>query len=122
MPWLPRIHTLEQTRAWFEHVVLPHQHVTVAEADGQVLGFSAVDDGWLEQLYVTPAAQGQGVGQTLLRAALNEHPGGLHLHVFARNTRARALYERAGFVCVETSDGSTNEEHEPDCTYAYPPP
>lgn len=121
MPWLPHLHDLEETRAWFTHVVLPEQRVTVAEAGGRLLALSAVHGGWLEQLYVDPSAQGRGLGRALLEDARRQHPDGLRLHVFARNTRARGFYERAGFVCVGTSDGATTEEHEPDCTYAWSP-
>ena len=39
----------------------------------------------------------------------------------SRATRARRFYEAAGFVLVEQSEGSGNEEQEPDCTYAWTP-
>lgn len=48
-------------------------------------------------------------------------PGGLRLHVFTRNTRARGFYEAAGFVLVSQGDGRENEEREPDCTYVWVP-
>lgn len=121
MPWLPRLHPREETRAWFADVVLPSQVVTVAEEDGRVVALSATREGWLEQLYVAPDAQGRGLGSALLDAARRASPAGLRLHVVARNTRARAFYERAGFVLVGTSDGSSTEEGEPDATYAWSP-
>jgi len=78
------------------------------------------DEGqWLEQLYVAPEAQGSGVGRALLDAAKEASPGGLLLHVFTRNVRARRFYEAAGFVLTEQGDGRGNEEREPDCTYAW---
>ncbi|MCA1670755.1 MAG: hypothetical protein LC799_00630 [Actinobacteria bacterium] len=46
-------------------------------------------------------------------------PDGLFLHVFTRNDRARRFYEAAGFTLTAQSDGSRNEEHEPDCTYTW---
>ena len=120
MPWLPVLHTPAETEAWFEHVVLPTQNVTVVEEDGRVVALSAVAGRWLEQLSVIPDTQGRGLGRALLEAACGAHPDGLRLHVFARNARARAFYEAAGFVLVGSGDGSTTEEGEPDCTYARP--
>lgn len=55
----------------------------------------------LEALVVADNAEGQGVGGSLLAAAEEEarQRGALSmsLHVFARNQRARKVYERAGF-------------------------
>ena len=55
----------------------------------------------LEALAVASDAEGQGVGGALLTAAEEEarQQGALSmsLHVFARNHRARRVYERAGY-------------------------
>jgi ribosomal protein S18 acetylase RimI-like enzyme len=57
------------------------------------------DGGYLASLYVDPAAAGRGVGQALLRYALDALAGrDVTLWVFAANERARRLYERAGFA------------------------
>jgi len=56
-------------------------------------------DGYLASLYVAPEAAGHGVGRGLLDAAIAAMPGvDVTLWVFAGNARARALYERAGFI------------------------
>ena len=120
MPWLPHLHEEEETRGWMRGIVLPHQQVTVAERAGRPVGYTAVEGDWLEQIYVVPEAIGTGVGRALLDAAKAERPDGLSLHVFTRNHRARRFYEVAGFELVAESDGSGNEEREPDCTYAWP--
>jgi len=75
---------------------------------------------WLEQLYVDPGAQAGGVGRALLDAVKDCSPEGLMLHVFTRNVRARRFYQAAGFILTDQSDGSRNEEREPDCTYTWP--
>ncbi|MGY1615587.1 GNAT family N-acetyltransferase [Geodermatophilus sp. SYSU D00691] len=121
MPWLPDLHEEAETVGWMRGVVLPEQQVWVAERAGVVVGFAAVHEDWLEQLYVAPDAWGAGAGRALLEAARAARPEGLRLHVFARNERARRFYEAAGFVLVGTGDGSANEEGEPDCTYAWRP-
>ncbi len=55
----------------------------------------------LEVLAVGADAEGQGIGQRLIeeteRAVQLGGAESLTLHVFARNTRARAVYERLGF-------------------------
>lgn len=37
----------------------------------------------------------------------------------AADLRARQFYAATGFVLTSQSDGSGNEEREPDCTYAW---
>jgi GNAT superfamily N-acetyltransferase len=60
----------------------------------------------LDNLHVTPAATGGGLGSTLLRAAMAHvaaarPTAGLYLWVFAANARARRFYERHGGEPVE---------------------
>ena len=114
MRYLPVLHTQQEHVAYFSDVVLPASHVTVATAEGEVVGFSAVTQGWLDHLYVVPAQQGHGIGGALLERAMRANPGGLTLWVFAANHRAIDLYERAGFIEVLRTDGRDNEEREPD--------
>ena len=81
--------------------------------DGSMAGFGVFGEGRLDHLYVRPIFQGKGIGTRLLEAAQTrfDHLGGW---VFERNTEAIKLYERHGFKVVERTDGSRNEEHEPD--------
>lgn len=82
--------------------------VTVAEQDGQVIGFAIADrsrrvgehppvtERELYSLYVLGAHHGGGAGQALLDAALP--PGSpAQLWVATGNPRARRFYERNGF-------------------------
>lgn len=68
-------------------------------------GLIAFHDDWIEQLYVLPAAQGQGIGTALLGVA-QRASARLQLWTFQRNARARQFYEARGFVLVEQTDGS----------------
>lgn len=43
----------------------------------------------------------------------------LQLWAFQRNLRAIKFYERHGFRLVRETDGSGNEEREPDALYAW---
>jgi GNAT superfamily N-acetyltransferase len=114
MRYLPELHSHEEHVVFFSSRVLPTSRVTVAEMAGEVVAFSAVKDGWLDHLYVVPARQGRGIGRALLGRAMGENPGGLSLWAFVANHRAIAFYGRAGFVEVLRTDGSANEEREPD--------
>jgi ribosomal protein S18 acetylase RimI-like enzyme len=48
--------------------------------------------------------QNQGIGSSVLTDLLASTKP-VRLHVFALNVRARALYERLGFVITEENDG-----------------
>lgn len=54
------------------------------------------------QLFVLPAAQGRGVGTSLLRHAMAELGGELWLSVMADNAGARRFYERHGLHAGES--------------------
>ncbi|MCX4537064.1 GNAT family N-acetyltransferase [Streptomyces sp. NBC_01669] len=120
MPYLPKVHSDEDTLAWMTHVVLPEAEVWVAEAvSGEVLGFASLDGTELEHLYLRPDVRRRGIGSLLLAKAREISPAELTLHVFQRNTEARAFYERHRFAAVDFNDGSRNEEKEPDVMYRW---
>ena len=118
MPWLIGLHTPDEDR-WFYR-----EHVFKAASlwgafDGETLaGLIAFHDGWIEQLYVLPKAQGCGIGSKLLDAA-KRAADRLQLWTFQRNVPARRFYQARGFVLVEQTDGSRNEEREPDARYLW---
>ena len=121
MTYLPEIHTEEETRQWIRTVVLRELEVWVADDDGRVVGFAALKDELLEHLYVHPHDQNRGVGTGLLGLSKQRRPRGLRLWVFQRNVRARRFYERHGFALTRVTDGSDNEEREPDALYEWAP-
>jgi GNAT superfamily N-acetyltransferase len=75
---------------------------TVAAVDGAVVGFVMVVDDEVEQVYVSAAHRGTGVAKVLIGEAERQVRASGHrrawLAVVAGNTRARAFYERAGWV------------------------
>jgi len=121
MPWLPVMHTFAETVYFFGDFVIPNQVVLVAEAEEGVIGFIAIEGSFVEHLYVAPSHQGTGVGETLLDRAKQLRPEGLMLWTFEGNQRARSFYEKRGFVAVEFTDGSRNEERTPDVRYHWNP-
>jgi ribosomal protein S18 acetylase RimI-like enzyme len=121
MPYLPpRRRTDAEVTAWVRDIVLPGSAVWVAEEDGAVVGYAAVQDGVLDALYLLPQARRRGIGTALLARAKAHSPTGLTLFAFQRNTDARAFYEHHGFTLVDTNDGSRNMEHEPDLSMRWP--
>ena len=101
----------EQFGAWdperqaaFAAAALAGPGLMLLERDGVACGYARVDDHddelGLRELVLVPAEQGRGVGSALL-ARLQERAAArgaaITLEVLHRN-RARALYERCGFV------------------------
>ena len=68
----------------------------VEDDGGAVVGFASADGAVLAGLYVLPGAQGSGVGTRLLARAVAA--GARELWVYADHPRARAFYERHGWV------------------------
>jgi GNAT superfamily N-acetyltransferase len=117
------VHTDDETRDWIGMVVIPEREVWLAEsAVGEVVAMMVLDGGWIDQLYVDPAWTGKGIGTRLVELAKSRRPAGLQLWTFVTNAGARRFYERHGFVAVETTDGSHNEEAEPDIRFVWARP
>jgi 8-oxo-dGTP pyrophosphatase MutT (NUDIX family)/ribosomal protein S18 acetylase RimI-like enzyme len=120
LPGIVRPHSDDAVRAWVREVMLPNMTVTVAAHPlGFITGFCATTPGWITELYVEPAWQARGVGRQLLLHAMGQQPDGLELWAFQQNTRAQQFYERHGFVEIERTDGSGNEERAPDVRYRW---
>ncbi|AHY50097.1 GNAT family N-acetyltransferase [Bradyrhizobium japonicum] len=118
MPWLLGLHTPAEDRWFYRERVFPTCRVWGRFNDDELTGIIAFQDGWIEQLYVLPAAQGRGIGTELLdvaKAACDR----LELWTFQRNTPARRFYEARGFTLVEQTGGARNEEREPDARYVW---
>lgn len=120
VPWLAGLHTPEEDHAYFRTQVFARCEVWGAIGAG-LIGFIAFRRGWIEQFYVLPARQGQGIGDALLTIAKDAFPA-LQLWTFQRNAPARRFYEKRGFAALEEGDGSGNEEREPDVLYRWTRP
>ena len=123
MEYLPRVP--EEAAVPIAARIREHEEVWVAEEDGRLLGFIAIEASRnlggapvLEKIYVEPAEQNRGVGSALLEKARELRPDELFLWVFQRNP-ARRLYERHGFELVKLTDGADNMEREPDALYRW---
>ncbi len=116
LPMLAGLHTPAETRAFFRDALFPRCEFWGIGTPLQ--GFIALAPGWVEQFYVLPPAQGRGIGDALLRHAQSRQRE-LRLWTFQRNAPARRFYERRGFVAIDETDGSGNEERDPDVLYRW---
>ncbi|MEU9448385.1 GNAT family N-acetyltransferase [Streptomyces sp. NPDC048277] len=121
LPTVVRARSDDEVRAYFRDVVVPERETWVAAAGGRIVGMMVLADGLLSQLYLDPAWRGRGVGDRFVALAKELRPGGLTLWTFQVNKPAHRFYERHGFVAVEYTDGSGNEEREPDVRYVWRP-
>ncbi len=118
LPWLKGLHTPDEDR-WFYRERMFATAALWGAFDGDAMtGVIAFREDWIEQLYVLPGAQRRGSGSALLAIA-RQDAARLQLWTFQRNTRACRFYEARGFVRVEQTDGSRNEEREPDARYLW---
>jgi len=118
----PLAHTDDEVRGWIRDRLIPEHEVWVATDEGRVVALLALAPGWIEQLYVAPDRLGQGIGGRLVALAKARQPDALQLWTFQVNGRARRFYEHHGFVPVEQTDGSGNEERQPDVRYEWQGP
>jgi putative acetyltransferase len=84
---------------WRKELV-PTATITVAEADGEIVGFVTVDPQtfYLDQIVVAPEAWGAAVAPALIAEAKRLSPRGLDLKANADNVRAIRFYEKHGFA------------------------
>jgi len=118
MTYLPQLHTEADTRAFIARVV-NELETFVALDNGNVAGFMALRNDWLDHLYVRPKHFSRGMGSLLLEEAKRRRPDGFQFWVFQQNERARRFYERHGCIAAEFTDGSGNEERLPDIRYEW---
>ncbi|MEO5711379.1 MAG: GNAT family N-acetyltransferase [Nocardioidaceae bacterium] len=123
-PAIPRtVHTGPEVRLWFRsRFDAPEAEVWLAERDAAPVGLLLLEDDWVHSLYVDPQMLRAGIGSALLDLAKSLRPEGLGLWVFEANERARRFYAHHGFAEVRRTDGSDNEEGEPDVELAWPDP
>lgn len=117
LPWLRGRYTPDQDRQFVKEHLFPSCEIWGAFGPGLV-GVIAFQPSWLDQLYVLPERQGEGIGKALLDVTKKANTE-LSLWTFQRNASARSFYERNGFVAIEQTDGQRNEEREPDVLYQW---
>ncbi|MGW7411184.1 GNAT family N-acetyltransferase [Streptomyces sp. NPDC054863] len=132
LPDVRRAHSDDEVRGWFRYVLVPGGDTWVAEdgaggaggtasAAGALAGVMVLDEAGIDQLYLAPERRGRGLGDLFVARAKELRPGGLELWTFQVNTPAHRFYVRHGFTEAERTDGSRNEEREPDVRFVWKP-
>jgi putative acetyltransferase len=121
LPTLAGLHTPDEDRWFFRERVFVESQIWGYFNDSELVGIIAFREGWIDQLYILPAWQGRRIGTALLQVAQHRFDR-LSLWTFQRNKRARSFYEKHGFVAISETDGSRNEEKDPDVMYSWQRP
>ncbi len=111
-------HFFFEDRDYFQHKILKANKVWVASMDGCVAAFMAMENEFIDQLYVHPDYWRQGIGEALIAHARKISPLHLWLYTLQVNLNARAFYEKHGFV-AEKFGTSPPPESEPDVEYHW---
>jgi GNAT superfamily N-acetyltransferase len=104
-PWMPNLHPRADA-GHFMADLIGRTEVYVLEA---MTGFMVRDGEEVKLLHLAESIRGQNYGVRLLDLAKDGRDR-LTLWTFQANTGARRFYAREGFVEVEETDGSRNEE------------
>jgi ribosomal protein S18 acetylase RimI-like enzyme len=118
MPHMPVLHTPQEDLAFYSQREFTNAKIWVCERAKAIVGFIAFRAGWIDHLYVHPAHQRQGIGSVLLSIAMATEPD-LRLWTFQCNGPARQFYERHDFEVDRVTDGSGNDERQPDVLYHW---
>lgn len=116
-PGLRHSWTYEEWQERFQQKVMSNESIWVAESGDQIVGFIALreSDGYLDQIFVAPEIQHQGVGTILMHKAKELSPNGIYLETLQCNTNARRFYKRHGFLPGQTginpNNGQANIEY-----------
>ena len=117
LPYLPDLHSPAQDLAFFRDHVFAECDIWLAEA-ASLDGFCAFREGWVDPSLRPAALPWTGAGQGAPGQG-DGGPGRLRLWVFQRNEPAIAFYRARGFRETLRTDGSANEEREPDALFEW---
>lgn len=116
LPFLAILHSRDEDIAFFGQYVANGQ-MTLAEIDGQIVGFMAETPGWIEQLYLDPCQRRQGIGRRLVEQAKIDNDV-LQLWCFVDNLAGQRFYEAQGFREQRRTPGD-NEAGLPDILFRW---
>src|SRR6476620_4298230 len=58
----PAAHPDDDVRRWIREQLIGDHETWVAEDERGIVGLSSLSPGWVDQLYIDPSAQGEGIG------------------------------------------------------------
>ncbi len=112
-------HNFYEDQAYFRNEILKKNHLWVVEIDHRPAAFMAMENDFIDQLYVHPKVQRGGIGKALLAFARSKSPEHLWLYTLQSNVNAQAFYEKNGFVAEKYG---ISPENEPDVEYHWRKP
>lgn len=119
LPGLVEAHGVNDVAGWLATALMVRQTVRAAtppDRPAKYIGFGhdRAHGPMVLHRYLDPGWRRRGIGSRLLAEATAALGPCLSLFCIARNTGARAFYERHGFRVAATSDGAGTEEGEFD--------
>ena len=111
-------HFFYEDRDYFQNHVLIENQIWVVEVDHHPVAFMAMNDDFVDQLYIDPGYWRRGIGNALLNVAREQSPEHVWLYTLQVNGNARAFYEKNGFV-AEKFGVSPPPESAPDVEYHW---
>ena len=115
---LEKGHFFYEDRNYFQNFVIKNNQVWIVESEKQPVGFMAMNNDFIDQLYIDPDYQRQGIGKLLIDFAREQSSEHLWLYTLQINFIARTFYEKNGFV-AEKFGVSPPPESEPDVEYHW---
>lgn len=115
--WMPKLHSAEEDQEFLSDLIATQTVRVARDGAGTALGFLARRGGEVDALYIGSSSRGRGIGTALIEEA--KAGGWLELWTFQANAGAIAFYLRQGFVEIERTDGSRNDEHLPDLSLRW---
>ena len=120
IPEVPEPHTEAEIATWMGDVAIPTMDVWVADVDGVVVGQMMLSrtgrTGCITSTSIRRGWAGDSATSSW-RSLANVIPTACSCGRSRATRRRRRFYERHGFVAVEFTDGSGNEERWPDVRY-----
>ena len=111
-------HFFYEDQDYFRDQILKKNKVWVVESDKHVIAFIAMENDFIDQLFVHPDYWRQGIGEALLNFARTKSPEQVWLYTLQVNVNARAFYEKNGFI-AEKFGVSPPPENAPDVEYHW---
>jgi len=111
-------HFFYEDQDYFQNHILKDNKIWVVEFEYSPVAFMAMNNEFIDQLYVHSDYWRRGIGKLLLQFARGVFPKHLWLYTLQINVNARVFYEKNGFV-AERFGVSPAPESEPDVEYHW---
>ena len=102
----------ERFRKILSEHILPNAKIWTAKKDGKLAGFLALEENFIDQLYIYAEFQNRGLGGFFVEQSKKIFPDFLELYTFDSNENAVAFYEKHDFKIIER--GIAPDEKMPD--------